>query len=578
MTIHDQLRDLLAKHTGEVSPSLDHPENPEHGDYASPIAIALAKKQNRQPLEVAKELAQKVADERWEVSVAPPGFLNFRISSTTRAAHIHEIIQAGNRYGSNKTLAGKKIMVEYTDPNPFKEFHIGHLMSNAIGEALSRIVEFSGAEVKRANYQGDVGLHVAKALWGKMKNNDVSWGEAYATGAQAYEADERAREEIIKINKLIYNYKFDEGERDKTLENLYEKGIEETMWAFEKIYKRLGMEALYGDGAKKLCFYVYFYEYEAAEIGKKIVEKNIDRVFEKSDGAIIYRGEKHGLHTRVFITSHGLPTYETKELGLTFLKYWREKEIKGSNIDLSIVVTGHEIKDYFQVVLAAMRDIGNISINYSGKSIEVPFPKLVDKTEHIPHGMLRLKSGKMSSRTGEVIRAEDLLNEAKERLREKTADEAITEAAALGAVKYSILRQSAGKDIIFDFNTSLSFEGDSGPYLQYTHARARSILEKSEKSSSDAQTPLRNPSGIFYRVERLLLWFPDAIAEALNARDPHYIATYLADLAQAFNSLYAKERILGANDESYKLALTAAVAATLKNGLWLLGIPAPERM
>lgn len=211
-------------------------------------------------------------------------------------------------------------------------------------------------------------------------------------------------------------------------------------------------------------------------------------------------------------------------------------------------------------------------------------PELAEKTKHISHGMLRLPTGKMSSRTGDVVSAESLLNDVKERVLQKigSADiddkEKVADQIAVGAVKYSILKQSAGNDIVFDFEKSLSFEGDSGPYLQYTHARACSVL-RAAKDRGITQTERRTTQNIVNDVERLLERFPEIVARAYKEREPHYIATYLTQLAGAFNTFYAKERIVGGGEEApYRLALTEAVSIALKNGLWLLGIEAPEKM
>lgn len=570
MTIHDQLRDLLIKHTGEETVPLDHPDQPEHGDYASPVAMALAKKQGRAPMDIAGELKKEIENDPLSkeffarVEVAPPGYLNFFLSRDVFAKQLTSILEKPDEWGRNNTLAGKKVMVEYTDPNPFKEFHIGHLMSNAIGEAISRIIEFSGAEVKRVNYYGDVGMHVAKAIWGmerilnesfeSVKEYDLQkrvgfLGRAYAYGANAFEENENVRREIKEFNKKIFE------RSDKHINELYDEGKQWSLDCFEVIYKRLGTKFDYD-----------FPESAVWRKGSELVAEGLAKgVFEKSDGAVVFRGEMYGLHTRVFINSEGLPTYEAKELGLAVKKH------EAYPHDTTIIITANEIVEYFKVVLAALNKL---------------YPDLAAKIFHVPHGFLRLASGKMASRKGNVVTGDGLVDKAKEMITKKVnasesvpenQKDVVTEQIAVGAVKYSILRQSSGKDIIFDFNTSLSFEGDSGPYLQYTHARARSVLEKAGRKG-DATSRSKIISGESVEIERLLLWFPEMVVKALDARDPHYIATYLSDLAQAFNSFYAKERILGADDDSYKLALTAAVAATLKNGLWLLGIQAPERM
>jgi arginyl-tRNA synthetase len=461
-----------------------------------------------------------------------------------------EEARSADMWGAGNANSGKKVIVEYTDPNPFKEFHIGHLVPNAIGESISRLIQFSGAEIKRANYQGDVGRHVARAIWGLQKNGDSpddvkALGKAYATGAAADIDDSPAKEEITAINKKVYD------RSDVTINDLYDRGRKTSLDQFEKLYALLGTK-----------FDFYFFESEAAPVGKQIVESHLqDGVFEKSDGAVIYDGEKKGLHKRVFLSSEGLPTYEAKELGLSKMK--AEK----FPYDVSIIVTGNEINEYFKVLLAAMSDV---------------FPELAAKTKHISHGMMRLSEGKMSSRTGNVITGESLLNElkdvAKVRAQESRADdkERLAQDVAVAAIKYQILKGAASKDIIFDREKALSVEGDSGPYLQYAHARTRAILGKAKEQGVDiAIYRYMEPN----TVARIVPRFPEIVARAVDHLEPHILTTYLVELASAFNAWYAQEQILdGTPAAAHKLALVEAVGRTLKNGLWILGIPAPEKM
>lgn len=525
---------------------LEHPVSTSYGDYSSNIAMMLAKTSKQSPKELAENIAEKIRENKPQeiekIEIAGSGFINFFLSHEFFADSIAEILSAKEKWGSNESLSGKKIMVEYTDPNPFKEFHIGHLMSNAIGESLSRLIEFSGAEVKRANYQSDVGLHVAKAIWGRMQKPNSSWGEAYTIGTQEYKTNKNA---IDTLNKSIYE------KSDEKINMLYEEGRKATLEEFEKIYKKLNTK-----------FDYYFFESEVWSFGKKIVEKNVGNIFEESDGAIVFRGEKYGLHTRVFLTSEGLPTYEAKELGLVKIKYDKYK------YDESIVVTGNEIREYFKVLLSAIKLI---------------YPELAEKTIHISHGMLRLPSGKMSSRTGDVITAESLIGQITKSVLEKMKDtdvqdkEIVAEQIAIGALKYSILKQSAGKDIIFDLNKALSFEGDSGPYLQYAHTRAQAVLSKADEQEIKKSTKKR--SNVVSELEKLLYRFPETIERAQKHREPHYITTYLIELAGAFNSFYAQERIVDAKEHAeYKVALTRAFQITIQNGLWILGIKTPEKM
>lgn len=551
--------DLGAK---DFEVNLEYPDDLSHGDYTSSLAFATSKQLGKSPLQVATEIVSKLKkpDGVEKIETANPGFINFYLS---RGFFVGEVKSIDKNFGRNDNLKGKKVLIEYTDPNPFKEFHIGHLMSNAIGESISRLVEFSGAHVKRACYQGDVGLHVAKAVWGMMQSpirgdspleklplaGKVKFlGGAYKVGAAAYESSRK--EEIEEINKKIYE------RSDSEINKFYDWGRKVSLEYFDEIYKRLGTK-----------FDFYFFESEAAKLGLAIVKKFLGEIFEESDGAVIFKAEKYNekLHTRVFINSRGLPTYEAKELGLAELK---QKEHKH---DLSISVTGNEVNDYFRVVTEAIKQTD---------------PKLAEKIKHISHGMLRLPSGKMSSRTGDVITAESLLGEIEKLVEEKIKGreyddklkKEITDAVSLGALKFSILKQNIGGDIVFDFDKSISFEGDSGPYLQYAYARAKSILRKAhdEKIKESINEPMPEKA----LVERILTRFPDVVERAAGEFAPHRIVTYLVELAGAFNSFYAKEQIVNKDDKysPYKIAMVAAFAQTMENGLWLLGIPAPERM
>jgi arginyl-tRNA synthetase len=471
-------------------------------------------------------------------------------------------------YGKNKNLAGKTVMVEFTDPNPFKLFHIGHLMSNTIGESFSRLYEATGAKVFRANYQGDVGLHVAKAVWGmeQTKKNmpgehaDLTekmtfLGDAYATGSRAYddESNLEARAGIDVLNEKIYS------RSDATINELYDIGRKWSLEYFETVYARLGTK-----------FDCYFFERDMVKEGLATVLAHED-IFIKSEGATVFPGEKYGLHTRVFVSSRGLPTYEAKELGLN------KKKFEEYSLDLSVIVTGNEVIDYFRVLLKAME-------------LALP-PEVAARTRHMPHGMLRLPTGKMSSRTGDVIAGESLLDKAKLALREKVSErsslddaerEAVTEAIAVGAIKYSILKQNPGQDIIFDFEKSLSFEGDSGPYLQYAYARLRSIIRKAGEERTGAAVEFAElDSEVELALMRKIFEFSDVVARAAESLTPNTVATYLHKLAVAANKFYETTPIL--KDENMKrraarLALTNVAARTIASGLALLGIKAPEKI
>lgn len=549
--IKETLKNLRIEETGFV---VEHPEDLKNGDYSVNVALVYAKKLKTNPKELAEKIVTELSRSNLDsviekVEVAGAGFINFYLSRKFFSGSVEEILNNKN-FAENHLFFKKRIMIEYTDPNPFKPFHIGHLMTNAIGESIARILESSGAIVSRANYQGDVGLHVAKAIFGLLKDKKLqdksvsvamqsaNIGKAYAKGARAYGSDEKTEKEIDEINKKIYD------RSDLKINKMYDWGFKATMEAFEDLYRLLGTK-----------FDFYFLESQMTQIGEKVVRDNLGKVFQESDGAIIFRGENFDskLHTRVFITSQGLPTYETKELGLTEEKFKTEP-----NMDLSIVVTANEQMDYMRVV---------------AKALSLIHPEYENKMLHITHGMLRFSrniSGKMSSRTGLIITAENLIKY----LKEKTKDVKV----AISAIKYMILRQALGGDIIFDLEKSVSTEGDSGVYLQYAHARANSVLGKAQKESILPDPHVVLPE--IYEVEKLLYRFPEVVFRSASEYEPHYIANYLIEIARAFNSFYGNTIIVNKEDPTspYKVALTFAFIFVMKKGLHLLGIEAPEKM
>ncbi|MFA6325387.1 MAG: arginine--tRNA ligase [Candidatus Paceibacterota bacterium] len=587
--------------SGDFNFVVEHPENLDNGDYSTNVAMVCAKKLGMNP----KELAEKIYNEIikinplptlpltkgegegggiiQDIQVASPGFINFYLSKDFFVDSVKEILKEKENFGKNKILNGKKVMVEYTQPNPFKPFHIGHLMSNSIGESVSRIFEFSGASVIHVNYQGDIGLHVAKAiyvlikdplLFSKSKGQSSSQlakyiGECYSKGSNLYDTDENIKKEIDIINKKIYE------KSDSKINEIYTWGRKITLEAFEEIYKLLGTK-----------FDKYYFESDMLKIGKNLVLKNTPKIFEESNGAIIFKAEKYDskLHTRVFINSQGLPTYETKELGLTLSKF--KKGFFEKKLDLSVVTTAVEQAQYMKVVQ---------------KAISLIYPDLENRMKHITHGMMRLASGKMSSRKGNVITGEELLHDSMDVVFEKVKDrefndeekKRISEIVGVAALKYSILKSSLNSDIIYDFEKSISFEGDSGPYLQYSAVRANSILIKAK----EIQLPIINYelsiNKEIINLEKLLYQFPEVVERSYSEFAPHYIATYLTELTSAFNNFYGNNKILPARNTdgiataggdtenknmNYQLDLVKAFYQTMKNGLWLLGIEVPERM
>ncbi|MEK7607349.1 MAG: arginine--tRNA ligase [Patescibacteria group bacterium] len=554
---------------------LERPADNSHGDFATNAALALAKQTKSNPHDLAEKIVEVLRGQKIKfvekIEIAGPGFINFFLSSVYFSKELETVLKRKELYGNSNEWRGRRVLIEYTDPNPFKEFHIGHLMSNAIGESISRLIASQGAKVRRMCYQGDFGMHVAKTMWALLKNQAVMpsrraplaeriafLGKMYADGAKAFEENQEAKTEIEALNKKIFEGK------ERKLMKLYKLGRKWSLMHFEELYKKLGTR-----------FDYYYLESEVAHDGVALVTEFLEKgVFEHSLGAVVFRGEKYDpkLHTRVFINSQGIPTYEAKELGLN-MKKW--KKVRP---DRSIVITGNEQTDYFKVVL---------------KALELIEPEITKVTEHISHGTLRFALGKMSSRKGNVITGESLLGDVEKLALEKLTDrdmdvkkkKEVAEIITIAAIKYSILKQVASNDIIYDFEKSISFEGDSGPYLLYTAVRANSVLEKAKKEkvkpkiNNGLKTEVEAEK-TRHILERFVSRFPEVVSHAAGEKSPHFVATYLVALSSLFNTWYANTQIVKKNDAQspHKVALTSAVRIVLGNGLRLLGIKVPERM
>lgn len=567
MDIQDIIQQAISKAlAGSPLPiseiSLEHPAELSHGDYSTNIAMVLGKEMKMAPKALAEkiqaDLSNNLPKEIEKVTVAGPGFINFHLSAEFFQQEIPEILKAGDSFGKTNILSGKKVLVEHSSPNLFKPFHIGHMMNNAIGESLVQLMKSSGADVSTMSFPSDISLGVAKAVYFLLNNGDVGFldsehtlqnkinylGQMYVAGTQKYEDDPSIHARVKEIADNLYAGK-------NSLElSVFEKCKKFNIAYFESITGKLGSH-----------FDSYIYESEAGIVGKEILEAHTPSVFTKSEGAIVYIPEesKKHLNTAVFINSQGNPTYEAKDIGLLKLKFDRVHP------DISIFVTDHEQIPHFNIVLDAAEKIN---------------PEWTYKSVHATHGRMSFKGQKMSSRLGGVPLAEEMLqvvgDEVKERSTHAETPE-IFESIAIGAIKFAILRTKPGQNINFDPETSLSFEGDSGPYLQYTHARIQSLIEKGKGLGIE---PKYN-SGQISDLEKMLYRFPEVVESAITGYAPQHIVTYLLETARAFNSYYGEHMIVDEENKevsAHRLALARGTQIVIKNGLMLLGIKAPEKM
>ena len=544
----------------DVEAKLTRPDA-QFGDYSTNVAMQLGAKLNKNQREIAEQLAITLRsyDEFKQVDVAGPGFINMWLSDIVLSDDLGRILSDGMSYGKPNTYEGKVVVTEYSDPNPFKVLHAGHLYTSIIGDAISNLIESAGGTVHRVNFGGDVGMHVAKTMWAILKRlggenpeglTDIAeadrseWMAAsYVEGTNAYEEDETAKSEIVALNKKVYQIHSD-NDHESPLAQIYWTCRTWSYDYFNAFYDRIDTH-----------FEKYYPESQTAPTGlSAVLEQKEKGIYTESQGAVVFVGEPHDLHTRVFINSEGLPTYEAKDVGLS-IKKWADY-----HFDESIIITGNDITEYMKVVL---------------KSIEQFLPELAKRTKHFTHGNVKLAGGvKMSSRKGNFLRAVDVLDIAADENEKIQGNR--DDAPVLGAIKYAFLKNRIGPDIIFDPKESVSIVGNSGPYLQYAHARAVSIIEKSSVASG-------NEFGeTFDDYERSLLVklteYPEVIGSAVGELSPHLVCTYLYETAQVFNRFYEKSHVIGDDREAIRVRLVTAYAGILKSGLTILGIPTPDHM
>lgn len=519
--------------------------DPQFGDFATNVALQLSKELGQNPRQIAESLKSslqtKLADQVSEVTIAGPGFINFRLSDSVLVSQLDQAYQANSK---------QTLVIETNNPNPFKAMHIGHAFNAILADTIANLLEARGDHIYRVSYHGDVGLHVGKSMYSLLKFADGDakklssisadqrnsfMSKMYAEGSNAYKEDPSAKEQIDQLTKQSFT------REDKLYAEVYETC---KAWSFEQIDELVGR--LGNKPVERR-----FLESDADARGVPIVRKNVPRIFQESDGALVFPGSKYGAFDNVFVTSRGLGLYGARDLGLMQLKneYYHP--------DKSYIVTAEEQRDYFKGVIAA-----------AGLCL----PELKDTTINISTGTVKLTTGKMSSRTGEVVEVSWLFDQVAQAIKLRGGDSGDMFVGAV--LRYQFLKVRVGGDVVFDISEAVSLEGNNGPYLQYAHARARSILAKTDV----AHQPLSDIEPGERQLVSKLTEYPDVVAKATEDLSPHIICTYLYELAQEFNRFYENNRVIGEPREAQRLYLITKYTDTLKNGLGLLGIDAPEKM
>ena len=566
----ERIRELIREKLGELPFEVNFSDPPAGGEgrghLSTNAAFSFAKKSGISPMEAAKELKEyleeKGADFFSKVEVAKPGFLNFWLRPEIVRAEFERIANAKENWGRLKHLdklgARPRVIVEYSQPNIAKPMHVGHLRSTIIGDALANILEFAGYEVIRWNYLGDWGTQfgnviAAYKLWGDKKEVEKAPVEVLAGLYARFheeikkdpELEEKGREEFRKLET-----------GDKENRELWEWFKEESIKELNKIYGLLGIK--FDEWISES-----FYEKTLPSLIDSLLEKGIAK---ESEGAVIVPLEKFNLPPALIRKSDEGTLYLTRDIAN--LEY-RLKEYKADSI-LYVVDNGQSL--HFQQLFAIAEILG-----------------LKGVFAHIKFGLVLGEDlKKLSTRAGKHIALLGVINEAINRARkiieEKQPDisnkekEEIAQVVGIGALKYNDLSQSRVADITFDWDKMLSLQGNSAPYLQYTYARLRSILRKADEIPKLETHAIEKEADL--RLVLKIAFFPEAVKVASESYLPHQLANYLYDLARVINDYYEKEPILKAEEplRGARLHLINASAETLKTGLGLLGIKAPERM
>lgn len=584
----EKIVEALKKASGVEDVTLEIPENEDFGDYSSNIALRSSATDHKSSRELAKDVVEKLEADKTlpeiveRIEIAGPGFINFWLKKDVLVDTLIQIVLEKEKYGLSNVGSGITWEIEHTSPNPNKSMHLGHLRNNITGMAVANLAETSGYKVIRDSVDNNRGIAIAKLMWGYLKfakkdgkeiedinywfDHQNEWqtpeelkirpdrfvDQFYVKGAADFEKSEEVEN---KVRQLVVDW---EAEEPKNRE-LWKKIL-----AYSYQGQDLTLERIENKWDK------VWHESDHYKKGKNMIELGLKKgIFKKlPDGAVVTDLSKYGLPDTIVIKKDGTALYITQDLALTKLK---KETFKA---DRMFWVIGPEQSLAMQQMFAVCEQLGI---------------GMVEDFVHLAYGYMSIKGqGKMSSRLGNVVYIDELLDLAKGKVKKimDGADfsqdeiEKISEEVGVGAVKYSILKVGRLQDMAFDINESVSVEGNSGPYLQYTVARCNSVLSKIEKLKTGNLLEISNPN---FEIEELsvlraLVRFPEVIVSSTAKYSPNLLCNYLYNLASKYNGFYNKHKIIGGENEDLRLILTSGVGQVLKNGLTILGIKAPERM
>ena len=562
--IAEAISKVINKEVNELESYIEIPKESNNGDYAFPC-FRLAKDLRKAPPVIAEEIQSKIEIDANQITnmEVVGGYLNFFINKELLVKEVLKEISESEEYGKSEIGKGKNIVIDYSSPNIAKPFHIGHLRSTVIGAALYKIYTHLGYNTTGINHLGDYGTQFGKLiegykLWGdeyNIENDPINeLTKIYIRINEACKADENV------LNACRDNFKkLEEG--DTYCVEIWEKFRSLSLKEFQKVYDLLGSkfdswngEAFYSDKMPEVI--------DLLEKSGKLVE---------SQGAKIIDLEEQGINTPCIIEkSNGSTTYATRDLAAIMYR------ARTYDFDKALYVTSYEQVLHFKQVFEVAKLLG---LN----------EKYTKGLEHVSFGMVLLPSGKMSTREGNVIKLEELLNEAIQRakqiIEEKNPNlenkEDVAKKVGIGAVIFNDLANSRVKDEIFEWNQILNFQGETGPYIQYTYVRTKSVLEKAGKvpSFNDVNVNLLLDE-YSIKVLKLIYSFEDILQQVTDKNEPSILSRYLIDLAKAYSNFYNEKKIIvdDENVQNARVFLTYAVGKVLKTGAGLLGIEMPDKM
>ncbi len=560
------------------------PTRPEFEGEITFVVFPLVKMLRKSPQEIGDIIGRALVGEHVEAFQVVKGFLNLSIADQYWTGLFNTIVQ-DEKYGT-KPFNGQKVMVEFSSPNTNKPLHLGHLRNNFLGDAVSRILEHQGYQVKKVNLVNDRGIHICKSMLAYTQfGNDESpettgikgdklVGNYYVAFDKAYkeqqkelikngipeEEAEKKASLLLEAQELLKKWE----ENDPETVTLWQKLNQWVYDGFDITYRRMG-----------ISFDEIMYESKTYLLGKDLVEEGLNAgiFYRREDGSVWIDLTEEGLDEKLLLRSDGTSVYMTQDLGTADLKY------QGFNFEKSIYVVGNEQDYHFKVLFTILEKLGR---NYASGLY------------HLSYGMVDLPSGKMKSREGTVVDADDLMDEMESTAAEKTAElgkvEGFSETEltelhrmlGLGALKFFLLKVDPRKRILFNPQESIEFQGYTGPFIQYTHARISAILRRAEEQHIDFRE--YTISTLQQEEKNLIVAladFPKVLEEAAGSYSPSAIAQYSFELAKQYNKFYTDLSILGAESEearAFRVALSYAVARTLRSAMALLGIGCPERM